>query len=533
MAIQPLSRSIKSENGHLRILVIDDAREICDFVVDYVLVPNGYEPIIARDGAEGLRKALQESPDLILLDYEMPKMNGLQVLEKLHANQSQIPVILMTSHGSEQIAVQVFRLGVRDYIIKPFAVDQMLGAIQQAMTEARLRREKQALTARLLQSNRKLSQHLRELGVLYRIGKTVTKLMPLDVLLERTADAALYITGAQACTLLLNDPASGQLQPQVVKQRRQKTTSVSVSPAEIELARAAVASGGVATANWTLYVPLQVGAKTLGALGVNNRAADNTPRPFGDHDEQLLRTLADYTAIAIENARLLQQVDKGRQPGQIQGLFEGHVAPSVVERLMGQAGKIKLEGTQQTVSLLLADIRGISHFSSKVTPDVLVKVLNHHIQIATDAILAEQGTLDKFLGDAVVAFFNAPLPQPDHALRAVRAGLAIHRALQTYHQDLPTAYRLQFGIGISTGEAVVGNIGAPQLLNYTVIGEPVNTGKRLQERAAGGQIVICRNTHDLVRDHVLVRPLGTNELKGLPPHHAFEAIDLRVDKSSP
>jgi adenylate cyclase len=149
--------------------------------------------------------------------------------------------------------------------------------------------------------------------------------------------------------------------------------------------------------------------------------------------------------------------------------------------------------------------------------------------VAVEAILAERGTVDKFLGDAVMAYFNAPLPQPDHALRAVRAAWRICRAVDESHARLPSAHRLQFGVGVSTGEVLVGNTGGPQMMSYTVIGDVVNVSRRLQERARAGQILICRHVHKLVRSFVEVRSVGMVELKGhSQPEAAFEVVAVRV-----
>jgi adenylate cyclase len=158
-----------------------------------------------------------------------------------------------------------------------------------------------------------------------------------------------------------------------------------------------------------------------------------------------------------------------------------------------------------------------------------VDVLNRHIAVAAEAILGAGGTLDKFLGDAVMAYFNAPLPQQDHALRAVRAAWRICRAVDKSHDSLPPASRLQFGLGISTGEVLVGNIGASQLMSFTVIGDAVNMSRRLQEHAQGGQILICQQVYGLVRGYVEARMVGMVELKGHPqPEPAFEVLGLRV-----
>lgn len=138
------------------VLVTDDSLVYRDLVVNHVLKPNGYKPLIACDGEEGLRVALEEAPDLIIMDMLMPGMTGIQVLEALYEAGSEISVIMMTLHGSEDLAVRAFRLGVKDYVIKPFGVEELLEAIDRALTEVRLRREKDALTEELMRVNQQL-----------------------------------------------------------------------------------------------------------------------------------------------------------------------------------------------------------------------------------------------------------------------------------------------------------------------------------------------------------------------------------------
>ena len=140
-----------------RVLVMDDSLVYRDLLVNHVLEPNGYVPLIAVDGEMGLQMALREAPDLVIIDLQMPKMTGIQVLEALHEAGSQIPVIMMTLHGSEDLAVQAFRLGLKDYVIKPFDIEEMLTSLDRALTEVRLRRERDALTQELMQVNQQLA----------------------------------------------------------------------------------------------------------------------------------------------------------------------------------------------------------------------------------------------------------------------------------------------------------------------------------------------------------------------------------------
>ena len=161
-----------------RILVIDDSQQIREFIVNYVLKPNGFQIDSARDGREGLRKAIGTlNPDLIIIDYVMPKLNGIQVMQALIGRQLFIPTILITSHGSEQVAVQLFRLGVRDYLIKPFTAEELLSTIEHALTEARLRRERDALNIDLIEVKRQLEERVHDLNVLQEISQSVTAMI--------------------------------------------------------------------------------------------------------------------------------------------------------------------------------------------------------------------------------------------------------------------------------------------------------------------------------------------------------------------
>ena len=179
--------------------------------------------------------------------------------------------------------------------------------------------------------------------------------------------------------------------------------------------------------------------------------------------------------------------------------LERYVAPQIVGRLLADPSTARLGGALQTVTILFADLRGYTALAEKMAADELVGILNSHLAVAAEAILAHEGTISQFAGDQVMALFNAPCPQPDHALLAARAALEIKRELAIYHAScgptgLPRHHCMEFGIGIVTGEALVGNIGARELLTYTAIGDTVNLAQRLEEAAQGGEILISGST---------------------------------------
>jgi PAS domain S-box-containing protein len=234
------------------------------------------------------------------------------------------------------------------------------------------------------------------------------------------------------------------------------------------------------------------------------------------------------TGVAIVVDDLTERRKLEAQVRQVRSTFERYVAPRVVERLLSDPASVRLGGVRQEVSILFADVRGFTSFSERVDPTQLVEVLNRHLNLAAEAVLAEDGTLDKFIGDAVMAIFNAPLAQPDHSIRAVRAALAMQRAIAEMHAHSPEDERLSFGVGIVTGQSVVGNIGSSTLQNYTAIGDSVNLAARLQSTARPGQVLLNPEAYEMAKDHVIGHKLGYVQVKGhSEPDLVYEVIGLK------
>jgi PAS domain S-box-containing protein len=198
----------------------------------------------------------------------------------------------------------------------------------------------------------------------------------------------------------------------------------------------------------------------------------------------------------------------------VQDMFRRYLSPAVVDRLPLEADDLKLGGHRQEVTILFADIRDFTAFSEKVAPEALVDVLNRYLSTAAASILMYEGTLDKFMGDAVMGIFNAPLRQEDHVLRAVRAAAALQRAITDYHHNIGERHGLRFGVGIHTGDAVVGNVGMPDRMDYTVVGDVVNVTKRIQESAPGGKILLSDAVYRQVKGLVQVAFYAEMSVKG-------------------
>src|SRR5215208_3356275 len=208
------------------------------------------------------------------------------------------------------------------------------------------------------------------------------------------------------------------------------------------------------------------------------------------------------------------------------GLLRRMVSPAVLDQI--DPNSLQIGGKKVYITILFADIRGFTAYSEKHSPEELVAVLNRYLAAAADAVLASEGTVDKFLGDAVMAWYNAPLPQPDHTLRAVKSALAIRDAVAALHTELPAEAHLDFGVGIHYGDAILGWIGTEKRLDYTAISDSVNTTKRIQENSAKNQILISRDAYERVKDEIEAKPFAPVTAKGkTQPLEVYEILGLK------
>lgn len=307
-----------------KILVVDDGQHVRDFLTDYILKPQGYTILIAVNGQEGLQKALLEKPDLMIVDNQMPKMSGIEMLRSLRDQQVDIPAILTTAYGSEETAVEAFRLGVRDYVIKPFDASTIKVSIDRALREGRLRQERDHLLNQVLDSNTKLEKRVQELNTLYGIGKSVAASLDLEKVLHRVVEAAVYITNADEGFLMLLDDDRGELYVRASKNLDSAAQSMRLRVRDSLAGQVLTNNRPVVVGDeekWEkiktaylarslVYVPLTSRDEPIGVLSIVNRVKETK---FTRRDASVLTTLAAYATIAIRNAHLYEATDTERQ----------------------------------------------------------------------------------------------------------------------------------------------------------------------------------------------------------------------------
>ncbi len=265
-----------------------------------------------------------------------------------------------------------------------------------------------------------------------------------------------------------------------------------------------------------MCAPLWSGEKIIGVMQLD------TPHHTGSFTEQdidLVTALANYCAVAIERIRNGRKAEFERQ---VRNRLERYHSPSVIEEVLQKntaAADERVHGLKQAeVTVLFADIVGFTAFSEKAQPKEVAELMESYFTHAVEAIFNAGGTLDKFIGDCVMAFFGAPMPQSDHAQRAVSAAIHICRALDQWNQERERSGLPQIAtrIGINSGPVVVGDIGSNRRVDYTVLGNTVNVAARLEESVAkAGEIVIGSGTFSMLAGRIPVESLGDVQLKGL------------------
>lgn len=266
---------------------------------------------------------------------------------------------------------------------------------------------------------------------------------------------------------------------------------------------------------WHDNATMSVGHDWQGAIGDRERVylaarvAILRPAEGDTTGEGFVITVNDRTAmVLLEEAR---QAESQRRR-EISELFGRYMAPRIVDQILQSPESVRLGGIRQEVTILFADIRGFTTVSEHRAPEEIVSMLNRFLSLATGEILAELGTLDKFLGDGLMAIFNAPVRVEDHEAAAVRAALAMQCALAEQRAMFPS--EVGYGIGIHTGETIVGNIGTAELMNYTAIGDAVNVAARLQSEAQLGEVLISGPTFERLQGRFDAQYLGDRPVKG-------------------
>ena len=366
-----------------------------------------------------------------------------------------------------------------------------------------------------------------KLSMLLDVSQKLSGEFDIERLLRNVVDMTFEIMNVDRVTILLRDEATGELVPTI---SRTKQGDVQPQPVPSSIADKVVREGvavvshnapadarfkgqsiRVQSVRSAMCSPLMASADlVLGLLYVDNITTANT---FSDEDLQFLVAFSGIAAIGIKNSRY---ADQSRREAMVRSNFERYFAPNVAREIAQQAGAVKLGGERRPTTVLFSDIRGFTAMAESMGPDAIAQLLSEYFTDMVDVIFDYGGTLDKFMGDAIMALWGAPLGHADDPDRALRAAVEMQQAVSRLNQRWATEGRPQIrvGIGINHGEVFAGNIGSHRRLDYTVIGDAVNVASRLCAEAGPGEVLVTESVLRNVREQVDYEYLPEMALKG-------------------
>jgi adenylate cyclase len=374
----------------------------------------------------------------------------------------------------------------------------------------------------------------RILKVLTKVAETLIAVRPVEEVLHQVMDIVFDHVPADRGFLMLQEEAGAKLVPMVIKHRSpsgagadQAKISISKTIADrVVKDRVSILTSdalvdprfgagdsirfhGIRSA---MCAPLWNKDQVIGIIHVDSPMLTNC---FTLNDLDLLTALANYAAVAVERARLNQKIVAEEKKRERLGRF---LSPQVTNRILAasdsQSATLGVPEVRE-VSVLFADIVGFTSMSEKMSPAAVALLLSDYLSRMTDVIFKYEGTLDKYIGDAIMAVFGAPLDMTDHASRAIKAALEMQERLAEFNADRKAGPHLRIRIGINSGKAVAGEIGSVNKKEYTVLGDTVNIASRLESSVAKpGMLVVGENTHSQVAGQFETKSLGSFTLKG-------------------
>lgn len=395
--------------------------------------------------------------------------------------------------------------------------DQVLGALLLGNVERPFHQDEVALlmagTAQLdsallhFRTIQELRFERQELRTLYAVDRIRDKGLPFSDMLDAVLVELCTVVPAEAGFIMLYDTGGHQLELRAATDRnllglveQYQLVQEAASEAVVR-GQPTVRSQPIGPIRSLICLPLILNERVIGVLGVLNRT---DREEFTRVDRRLLWAIASQIDTAIFEGLQIQRYREA---------FGRRVGPQVMNRMLATPDRDWLKGERVVVSVLFSDIRGFTATAEDLPPETLVQMLSDHLSAMTDVVLAHEGTVDKFIGDGVMALYNVPERQPDHALRAIQTALEMQRAHRVLRQRWPELPPI--GLGLDTGEVIVGNFGSAQRLEYTAVGHHINLAARLCSAAEGDQILISAAMYALVRDHITAEPVAALHLKGL------------------
>ncbi|TDP62393.1 adenylate cyclase [Bradymonas sediminis] len=391
-----------------------------------------------------------------------------------------------------------------------------------------------------------LRRDYEKLRIAHELSQSIGVEMDLEVLLQKILDKAFEIFPADRGVILLRNEDTSELVPMVVKSRQGEAGEVddvrisqTILNEVCEEKQAVLSSDAMTDSRFsgshsimlgqirsTMSVPLLHEDTVLGVIHLDSKLASGA---FTEKDLQILTGFARQAAAMVRHHQMLKKIEADIV---VREKMRRLLSPQLVEEVVSGRLEVKRGGELRRATVLFADIRNFTAASEKLPPREVVDSINEYFELMVDIIFGEEGTLDKFIGDEIMAVWGAPIGHPDDTIRAVRCAVEMQRVMGEYNALLAAKGERVFdiGIGLNTGEVVAGYMGSSKSMNYTVMGDVVNTAARFCSAAGPGEILIGENTYAEVSEQLQVEKLPPTKLKGKSEHvDIFRVLALKTD----
>lgn len=513
-----------------KILVVDDEATFVDSCRT-TLGNLGYNIICASTGEQAIELSTNSSFDLILINNLLAGSDGLETFAMLRQLEPNIIGILIIGDAETRIVIEAVNAGFNGILEKPVDPAKLIKAVQEALVIARLRDE---------------NTRMKILFPLYQLGQKFLSATSADQIYKELVHIIHKEIQAPCVSVMMHDKESGVLkivasqgltadvaknvrlkpgekiagwvfthgQPIILNRKDQHESFLSNYLQRKEIAA-------------SISFPLTIRGEVAGVVNISHR---DSHIEYSAADMEMLSVICSHAVLALENVMALMERERAVR---LRTLFEQYVAPEVAEFLISRKEKMLDVGEVRDVTVLFADIRNFTGLVQHISPDQLRVFLNQFFELFTNIVFAARGTLDKFMGDAALVLFGAPVPIAEPAVSAVETAIKILSNFEVlkrqWLQKFSWFESIGIGIGITSGEVYLGNVGSERRLDFTVIGTNVNIAQRLAAENNSGQILITESVNSAVSGKFKVIKEGSRLLRGLEQELQIYSISPQSD----
>lgn len=498
------------------ILIVDDEEAILKFCMK-ILSSEGYEVTGVSSGEEALKILPEKHFDMLITDMLLPGMNGLEIFQTLRRKRPGLIGILITGQGTIDMAIQAVEEGLNGFVRKPFVPDEIIRVVEDAFVKAELSEE---------------NTRLKTLIPLYDLMEKFLSSQSTQEIFDELVSIISQQTGAGRISLMMYDEQNGILKivaargfdSEIVEKTRLKPGErlagkvfvegspliINGGPKKNPHLKKYLFSKNIVT---TILLPLKGRENTLGVINISKTKRGVL---FTESDIELISIICHQAVMAIENFKI---IDEKAEKMRVRTLLEQYLAPEVTEMIVSSGENLLEVGEIKNTVILFADIRNFTPIVREMPLDMIRSFMNDFYGLFSEVIFNYKGTMNKFMGDAVLAFFGAPVQIDDPENAALDTANTLHKTfnelIDVWAEDYELLGRMGLGIGITSGEVFLGNVGSSRRFDYTVIGTEVNIAQRLSSDAVSGETLISESVKQRLKSRIEIINESSRELKGI------------------